>query len=200
MMRAISLLAGLIFLAACVTINIYFPAAEAKEAAGKIVEEILHPPVELEQMPTGDDHSMLMPETRPAQSDVLLDWLIPRAEADSAPKLDVDSPEIRRLQETLKQRHGMLKMLYEKGVIGFTQTGLVGIRKIDLVVLRDQAMVKSMVRSENLVREELYKEIAKENGHPEWTEQVRQVFAETWIEKADKGWWYQDSKGEWKQK
>lgn len=36
-----SMLATLFFLAACVTINIYFPAAQAEEAAGRIVDDIL---------------------------------------------------------------------------------------------------------------------------------------------------------------
>jgi hypothetical protein len=39
-MRKIGLLCLLMTLTACVTINIYFPAAEAQKAADKIIDEV----------------------------------------------------------------------------------------------------------------------------------------------------------------
>jgi len=39
-MKNIFLLAAALFLSACVTINIYFPAAAAEKAADKIIDEV----------------------------------------------------------------------------------------------------------------------------------------------------------------
>ncbi|MCB1763817.1 MAG: DUF1318 domain-containing protein, partial [Gammaproteobacteria bacterium] len=38
------------------------------------------------------------------------------------------------------------------------------------------------------------------NGHPEWESDVRATFARTWSQKAEKGWWYQPTPGNWKQR
>ena len=51
MIKAIKMggfLVGLLLLAACVTINIYFPAAQAEQAAEKIVDEIIGNPAAVE--------------------------------------------------------------------------------------------------------------------------------------------------------
>ncbi|MEJ2612714.1 MAG: DUF1318 domain-containing protein, partial [Candidatus Thiodiazotropha sp.] len=37
------------------------------------------------------------------------------------------------------------------------------------------------------------------NGHPEWEESIREIFARVWVEEAPKGYWYQ-AKGGWKKK
>lgn len=41
MTRSLLLLSAPLLLAACVTINIYFPAAEAEKAADRIIDEVL---------------------------------------------------------------------------------------------------------------------------------------------------------------
>lgn len=40
MNRLLGLLAGVVTLSACVTINIYFPAAAAEKAADKIIDDV----------------------------------------------------------------------------------------------------------------------------------------------------------------
>ena len=45
----------------------------------------------------------------------------------------------------------------------------------------------------------LYREIARLNGHPEWVDDIRRTFAERWVAKADRGWYYREG-GAWKQK
>lgn len=198
-LRTMSVAVGLIILAACVTINIYFPAAEAREAAEKIVDDILG---EEEKLPTSgaDDQSMhLMPaETGVAFN--LLDLLIPRAEAAAQPKFDANTPAVRKLQASMKQRHSSLKSFYQKGAIGFTQDALVGIRELSAVPLKQRGQLKNLVKAENRDRNQLYKEIAKANGHPEWESDVRTTFGKTWVSNASKGWWYKSKQGAWAQK
>ena len=57
----------------------------------------------------------------------------------------------------------------------------------------------SAVADDNRDRKAVYREVAVANGHPEWEEQIRGVFAKQWIASAKAGWWY-ESGGGWKQK
>jgi uncharacterized protein YdbL (DUF1318 family) len=115
-------------------------------------------------------------------------------------KFDADTPAVRKLQAAMKQRHAQLKPFYESGAIGFTQDALVGIRDLNAVSLKQRGQLKNLVSAENKDRNQLYKEIARANGHPEWEKDVRDTFAKTWIGNAGKGWWYQNGKGAWAQK
>jgi uncharacterized protein YdbL (DUF1318 family) len=189
----------LLVLTACVTINIYFPAAEAKEAAEKIVDDILGD--EAEQRPTLKDEQTMVP--RPIQQGFslnLLDILIPPAEAAGMVKFDADTPAVRKLQAAMKQRHAQLKPFYQSGAIGFTQDALVGIRDLKAVPLKQRGQLKNLVSAENRDRNQLYKEIARANGHPEWEKDIRATFSQTWISNAGKGWWHKSAKGAWVQK
>ena len=190
---------ALLLLTACVTINIYFPAAQAREAAEKIVDDILgdeaKPPV-----PAKDDQSMQFTPIHQGYALNLLGWFIPTAEAASVPQFDADTPAIRKLQAAMKQRHSQLKPFYENGAIGFTQDALVGIRELSAVPLKQRGELKNLLEAENKDRNQLYQEIARANGHPEWEKDVRTTFSNTWISGAAKGWWYQNAKGTWVQK
>lgn len=202
----ISTLVFTLFLTACVTINIYFPAAEAKEAAEKIVEDILQteptqPNIKQEEVkpPADDKRSALEQETATAWAEPVVNFFIPVAHA-AKPNFSVDSPEIRRLQASLKKRHGALVPFFRSGAIGFTQDGRVAVRDAKAVSLRDRKRLDQLVAQENSDRNSLYKSIAKANGHPEWEKDVRAVFAKTWIDKAEGGWWYRKSNGQWARK
>jgi len=196
--RAISVpsLVVALFLTACVTINIYFPAAQAQEAAEIIVEDILGGEAKGAPVPPADSPA----SSSPASSGLnLLDWLIPQVRAAGA-DFSADTPEIRRLQASLKSRHMTLKPFFDGGAIGFTADGLTAVREPAEISLRDRTRVNKLVEADNAERMRLYREIARANGHPEWEKQVRKTFADTWIEQANAGWWYQDSKGAWVRK
>ena len=202
----VSTLVFTLFLTACVTINIYFPAAEAKEAAEKIVEDILQTApaqrnIKKEEVkpPADDKSSVLQRDTPIAWGKAVLDFLVPSAHA-AQPNFSVDSPEIRRLQSSLKKRHGTLAPFFRSGAIGFTQDGRVAVRDAKAVSLRDRKRLEQLVAQENNDRNALYRAIAKANGHPEWEKDVRAVFAKTWIDKAERGWWYRKSNGQWARK
>lgn len=189
----------LLILTACVTINIYFPAAEAKEAAEKIVDDILGD--EAQQQPPGKDNQSMQPsplEQGYAMS--LLDILIPPAEAAGMGKFDADTPAVRKLQAAMKQRHAQLKGFYQSGAIGFTQDALVAVRDLKSAPLKQRGQLKNLISAENNDRNQLYREIARANGHPEWEKDIRETFANTWIGNAAKGWWYQNPQGAWVRK
>jgi uncharacterized protein YdbL (DUF1318 family) len=184
-------------LTACVTINIYFPAAEAQEAAEQIVEDILSGPAE--EPPAGEPQSGLPPAPGVRLVGQILDFLIPPAEA-ATPNFSVDTPEIRKLQASMKSRHGSLRGFYDSGAIGFTRDALVAVRDDSKVGLKQRTQLNKLVAAENADRNRMYQAIAKANNHPEWEPDVRETFARTWIEQAAPGWWYQNAAGKWQQK
>lgn len=192
-------LASVLF-AACVTINVYFPAAAAEKAADQIIDQV-----------TGSSpgtQGKTPPQTRrdaaPASllrtvAATVLDTLVPAAQAQGNANLDIDSPEIRAITGSMAQRFQQLEKYFASGAVGLTGNGLVDVRDQGAVPLPERAAVKRLVAEENTDRGALYGAIAKANGHPEWESDIRQTFARRWIARAKAGWYYQDA-GAWKQK
>ena len=204
----IKLLALSCLLAACVTVNVYFPAAAAEQAADRIIDTVTsqqqknnenNPPPKTPPnsrvAPTGEQPVLL------AAAGAILNLLIPAAQAQGAPNLDVSGPEIRAVTGSMQQRFGQLQKYFQSGVIGLTTDGLVAVRDQNAVPLAERAVVTRLVTEDNRDRETLYAELAKANKHPEWEPDIRRTFARRWVERgAQGGWYYQDSGGKWVQK
>jgi uncharacterized protein len=200
----LKLLAVCVALSACVTINVYFPAAAAEKAADKIIEDVWgndaasKPRTQSQQRETRDDSSEPQ-RVLLAAAGTLLDLLVSPAQAQTA-DLNVSTPAIRALTQSMEARHGQLKKYYDSGAVGFTQDGLVEVRDQNLIPLPERNGARKLVAEENADRVSLYREIATGNNHPEWEADIRSTFAERWISRATAGWYYQDSAGAWKQK
>jgi len=182
-------------LAACVTINVYFPAAAAEKAADRIIDDIWGP--EQAAKPPGNEQSSI----GHAAGGVLvaaLDFVIPAAHAQA--DIDVSSPAIRALTSSMKSRAGQLDPFFDSGAIGLTADGLVEIRDANAVALADRNKLRKLVADDNADRNSLYREIASANGHPEWEADIRSTFAERWIAKAGAGWYHKSKSGDWKKK
>jgi uncharacterized protein len=200
-------LATLLF-AACVTVNVYFPAAAAEQAADQLINDITSQPgagSEPKKPPPGDAiTSRAQHGDEPVWRLAIgrsLEWLVPAAHAQSDADIDISSPEIRAITASMKQRFAQLEKFFASGAIGLTATGDVAVRDQANVSLSDRALVKRLVAEDNADRATLYAEIAKANGHPEWEPDIRRIFARRWIETGAKpGWFYQDSGGNWVQK
>jgi uncharacterized protein YdbL (DUF1318 family) len=190
-----SLVAGLVGLAACVTINVYFPAAAAEKAADLIIDDVWgtsSPPAAKPAAPAPGSGGA-------GAFHAALDFLIEPANAQD-PNIDVSSPEITRIKAQMESRFAELKPQLDAGAIGLTADGYVAPRDGAQVALAARNALRSLIGNENADRAALYREIAVANGHAEWQEQIRKVFAQRWIAKAAAGWWYQDANGAWKQK
>ena len=211
----IKLLALSCLLAACVTVNVYFPAAAAEQAADRIIDTVTSQPggsVSNGKSPANDTtpaktppNSRVAPKAeRPmllAAAGALLDLLIPAAEAQASPNLDVSDPQIRAVTASMQQRFGDLKKFFDAGVIGLTADGQVAVRDQNAMALADRAVVARLVTEDNRDRATLYAELAKANKHPEWEPDIRRTFARRWVERgAQSGWYYQDAGGKWVQK
>jgi uncharacterized protein len=205
------LLLGL--LAACVTVNVYFPAAAAEQAADRIIDTVTSQPGGAKQHEADPatapantpPNSRLTPAGDPpvllAAAAGLLNLLVPAAEAQASPNLEVSDPQIRAVTASMQQRFGDLKKYFDSGVIGLTADGLVAVRDQNAIALADRAVVARLVAEDNRDRATLYAEIAKANKHPEWEADIRRTFARRWVERgAQPGWYYQDAGGKWLRK
>jgi len=191
---------GIITLTACVTINVYFPAAAAEQAADKIINDVLGSEAKPTK-PSGADTAALRQSVQRlvvATGKGVLDLLVPAAHAQA--DIDISSPGVRRIQESMKARNPSLEPYYQSGAVGFTLDAMVAVRDLNSVPLRDRNAVRQLVADENRDRDALYREIANVNGHPEWEDDIRATFAKRWIANARSGWYYQNEAGDWRQK
>ncbi len=195
------LLTSLLLITACVTINVYFPAAAAESAADKIIQEVYGEDEALDSDSNMSDVDSQSGISR-LNTNVLISFLqsiIPAAQAQQ-PDINISSPGINKMKSMMKQRHKKLSPYYNGGAVGMENNGLITLHNVKTVALKQRNVVKKLVTDENRDRNQLYKEIAKANGHPEWETDIRKTFARRWIANAPQGWWYKDSSGKWQTK
>ncbi|OGS91169.1 MAG: DUF1318 domain-containing protein [Gallionellales bacterium GWA2_60_18] len=113
--------------------------------------------------------------------------------------LEVNTPGINAIKQSMQARHAQLAPHYASGAVGLTADGLVAMRDAGAVSLAQRQAVIALVAAENRDRGALYAEIANANGHPEWLAEIRGTFAQRWIQRAQPGWWVQ-SGGNWTRK
>jgi len=179
---------------ACVTVNIYFPAAAVERAAEQIVKE------------TWGDSSKSPPAPAPQGQNrysplrLVMLSLVNEAHAQEA-DINVSNPSIRAIKDSIKARSEAIKPFMDRGNIGIGSDGLLTIRNSDGLNLKERAEIKQLVDAENRDRENLYGEIAKANNiSSESIPKIKAIFAKSWLEQARPGWWIQDSQGNWRKK
>lgn len=118
----------------------------------------------------------------------------------SAADLEINTPAIAAIKGSMQARHAQLEPHYASGAVGLTRDGLVAVRDANAVPLKDRQALNALVAAENKDRNALYKEIAVANQNPQWESDIRNTFAQKWVEKARAGWWYQGASGGWAQK
>ena len=188
------LIASALVLAACVTINVYFPAAEVQQAAAEFVDKVI-----------GDDPAQAAPEpVKPPQA-----YQRPHfnpmslfiSDAEAQVDITIRTPAIQAIQDRMASRFKLsLEAHFDSSALGFGNDGLIVMRDAGKVALKDRVSVNQLVAEDNRDRKAVYREIAVANGHPEWEAQIRDTFARQWVASAHKGWAYQAEDGSWKQK
>jgi uncharacterized protein YdbL (DUF1318 family) len=199
-------------LTACVTINVYFPAAAAESAADILIRDVYGIEKDNEQAPVAPEPeketSALEPRAIEPNSleklsaDIalfVLNILISDAYA-AQPDINVSTPGINKLKGLMTARHQSLVPHYNSGGVGMENNGLISIKDAKAIPLKERNNVKKLVADENRDRNLLYTEIAKGNGHPEWEKEIRSTFARRWVGNAPSGWWHKGGNGTWQQK
>jgi len=189
-----------VLVTACVTINVYFPAAEAREAAKEFVEKVIGDEV----APADAPGASLVPASSSRALASRIDWLslvgIGSAHAQSQPDITLKTPAIQAIQSRMAARFdSQLRAGFDAGALGFAADGTIVVRDAGKLALKDRVAINQAVADDNRDRKAVYREVAVANGHPEWEAQIRDVFARQWVASARPGWWY-ESGGSWKQK
>jgi uncharacterized protein YdbL (DUF1318 family) len=184
----------LIVLAACVTVNLYFPAAEVQKAADKIVEDVR----EKEQTaPAKPGSSSWLHEQFKAISRLSLGPQSAYAQLN----VDISTPAIRALKASMQTRFPQLKPFYDKGAVGENNNGFIEARGAAGLNLQEQGRLNQLVDQENKDRTSLYREIMSANKFgPEALPQIQKIFANSWRGQSQAGWWIQNDAGQWVKK
>jgi uncharacterized protein YdbL (DUF1318 family) len=185
------------FFSACVTVNIYFPAAAVQRAADKIVDETWGEP-------KGGEGTRTKPITKNPASRKAYAFSFPSLATEAYAQetdIDVTNPAIRALKNSIKGRSSSIKPFMDGGNAGINKDGLLEIRSSTGLGLRDRADLKQLLEAENRDREALYVEIARANNIPgEKVADIRRIFANSWRDKARDNWWVQADSGKWGKK
>ena len=179
------------FVSACVTVNIYFPAAAVERAADQIVKETWGGPGE----PAKKDE----PQSGiiGVEAVAAMFHFVAEAHAQEA-DINVSNPAIRALKDSIKNRSNSIKPFMDRGNVGIGRDGLLVVRTIEGLSLKERAEAQQLVDAENRDREALYREIAKANDIAEQSvPRIKTIFAKSWREQAQPGWWIQNEQGNW---
>ncbi len=218
--RSVLAVGLLMALSACVTVNIYFPAAAAQKLADQVVGEVykaaakgallapVAPAVSVPAPPAAPTRSVApasnalsMASPYHAASYLLaMGFSAISGTAEAAANLDASSPGVQSARAQLEAIAAQMRPYFVSGAVGFTANGLVAIHDAAAVPLQQRAALNGLVNSNNSALSNLYQQIADANGHPEWAGQIQQTFAQAWINKAPAGYWYQSPSGQWQKK
>ena len=218
--RSVLVLGLLMALSACVTVNIYFPAAAAQKLADQVVGEVYKaaakgallapvapatsvpaPPAAPTRSAAPASNALSMASPYHAASYLLaMGFSAISGTAEAAANLDASSPGVQSARAQLEAIAAQMRPYFVSGAVGFTANGLVAIHDAAAVPLQQRAALNGLVNSNNSALSNLYQQIADANGHPEWAGQIQQTFAQAWINKAPAGYWYQSPSGQWQKK
>ena len=174
-----------------------FPAAAVQQAADEIVEETwgkkAEPPA-----PAGQTERIW--ETFPFEryaARALSFSLVSDAHAAQEADINISNPAIRAIKERMRQRAEQLKPFLNSKNVGIDKNGYLTVLNAEGIGLRERSQVNQLVAAENQDRSALYAEIAKANNLEGSTNKIQQIFADTWRDKAQKGWQIQQNDGKW---
>lgn len=187
-----------------ITVNVYFPAAEIRDAASRIEREVRQ----------GNGTPTTPPSSAPSDAPRQHSWRwrshqwplrlalgVPMAAAQQRLDITISTPAIRRLIASRKQRYPRLVPFFDQGVLGENNRGLVEIRTLDGLSLRDKAQVRALVEQENTDRQQLYRALAEANNiSSDRVDEIAAIFAGVNRKEAKQHWKIQESDGAWQTK
>lgn len=201
-------IAGILFLVlvscAIITVNIYFPEKEVKEAYKELEKELMTPGGP-GQEPTSK------PEGKPEGSSKF--ELISSAYAQEAGLADNIAQIVKRMPEVVNAYKEMgarlpaIDKLRDSGAVGEGKDGLLAVRDEKLMTPENRRLVDMENGNRRTVINGMARAIIRINRVPENEANLKQVlpqaveqFAALRRDSAKKGWWIQDQYGNWARK
>jgi uncharacterized protein YdbL (DUF1318 family) len=176
-----------VILTACVTVNIYFPAAEVKKAAEDIAREVRGGVV--------DNAPQDKSKTSPTS------WLNFSGIAHAQQELTLSNSTIRQIKKKMKDRLPAIEPYLKNGNLGEALNGFLVLKNTGGLDLRKTAEVKRLIKAENSDREDLYNAVSSALNVPASEEKrVNRIFAGEWQKTAPNGTWIEKEKDKWSRK
>jgi uncharacterized protein YdbL (DUF1318 family) len=198
------LLAGLIFVlvsCAVITVNIYFPEKDVKEAYKSLEKEL---------MGTDKKTDEIKPSGKP-ESSIRFD-MIPAAYAQESELADKISDMVKKMPDVVNAYKEMgsriadIDKIRDSGMVGEGKDGLLAVREGKLSPA-DKKLVDQENENRRMVMKGMTKAIIRINRVPDNEANMKQVmpqaveqFASIRRDSAKRGWWIQDASGNWLKK
>jgi hypothetical protein len=211
---------GLLAACAIITVNVYFPEKDVKQAYKSLDDMLLKqgngkgatdqaPEQPAPAPPAGESPETPKPQSRLLLPQISLVAAAYAAEENVADELAVElssMPEVLKAYDEMNKRLHELNRLRDSGAVGETNQGLVSIRDKAKAAGQDE-LVKAENENRKAVITGMAKAILKVNRQPVNDAGVKQVlgkaaatYAATKQEGAKAGWWIQLPNGRWVQK
>lgn len=187
----------MVVLTSCVslTVNVYFPTTEIKQAAEEIESRVR----------SGRGAEGLETSVAPASgARVYLSLSLGGREAYAQADVDINikTPVIKQIIESRTKRYKKTLPYMDQAVLGEGMDGYLVLRKTEGLDLKTLTELKKLVKEENGDREMLYKEILTGNQlqfTKENMEKVGKLFFAAIKKTMKKGHWYQVDKEKWEE-
>ena len=204
--RAGLFLSILLISCAIITVNIYFPEKEVQEAYKALEKELMTPEG---NKPEGTPEKKT--ET-PPQSSIRWEWV---ASAMAQPSelsgkiADVvkKMPDVVAAYREMGSRLSKIDRLRDSGAVGEGKNGLLAVREEKGVMPADRSLISAENENRGTIMNGMARAIVRINRVPENEQNIKQVmpqaveqFASVRRSSAKKGWWVQESDGNWSQK
>ena len=137
-----------VLVTACVTINVYFPAAEAREAARQFVDKVIgeepQPSTPVEDGDGGPSAVLEPVSWRQLASRVDLYALVGIGSAHAqSPDITIKTPAIQAIQARMAARFdSTLRAGFDAGALGFASDGTIVVRDASKLELRDRVKIQ----------------------------------------------------------
>jgi len=206
LVRIALILFALTISCAIITVNIYFPEKDVKEAYKALEKELMTPQ---EKKPEGT------PEEKPQTSSrnlLRFEWVAPAHAqvselADQIADIVKKMPDVVAAYRQMGQRLPQTDRVRDSGAVGEGKNGLLAVRDEKLLTPADRSLVASENENRTTVMNGMAKAIVRLNRVPENDQNLKQVmpqaveqFAAIRQSSAKKGWWVQDAYGNWTRK
>ncbi len=197
--RRLFMLAVLV-LPGCVnlTVNVYFPEPEIREAAEAIESEIRGTQVE-----SGNEISSAWEIPLPGGAVLAFAFNEKQAYAqeESTIDIDIDTPALKKLRERRKARYKQLEPHMASGRFGEGLEGYLVLRDTENLAIRDLQQLKKLLSDENKDREAMYREILEAHKLPEQQlKKIQEIFAKAIRKTMKPGNYYQVNEKTWAKK
>ncbi len=193
-------LLGMLAACAVITVNIYFPEKDVKEAYKALEKELMTPDVTDGKKPAGKPESFFRFE------------FVGTAHAQEAGMSDKIADIVRRMPDVVNAyrdmggRYAETERLRDSGLVGEGNSGLL-VQRAEALAAADRQLVNAENADRTTVMNGMTKAIIRINRLPETPENMNQVlpqateqFASIRRDAAKKGWWIQSPNGSWNRK